>query len=350
MDPITHGLLGAAVVQATLKKRLPRGAAWIGAGGAMLPDIDVFIYSFSDPTVSWLFHRHFTHSLAFIPIGGLIAALPFLCLKRFKEYKPWVILAAIIGYAMHAPLDTLTTYGTQLFWPFSDSRVALDWIGIVDPIYTALLVIGVYLTARRTAGKNLMRPARIALLLTSLYLCFGGWQHHRGIQAQRQLAMMRGQQIDHGRIMPAPGWLVMWRSVYTAKSPEGEKMYVDGMRLNWLGAPRVLPGGSADQATFDDLPATAKANGETRRRFAILTWFADGLVAPVSGETNVYGDERITFEVESMTPMWGLKIDEATGDAQRWSPPAGRRNIGQALRTLTLGDSRYRTLEELKPR
>lgn len=347
MDPITHGLLGAAVVQATLKKRLPRGAAWIGAGGAMLPDIDVFIYSFSDPTVSWLYHRHFTHSLIFMPVGGLVTALVFFSFKRFRDHKPWVILAAMIGYALHAPLDMLTSYGTQLFWPFSDARVALDWIGIVDPIYTAMLVIGVYLTSRRTEGINLMRPARIALLLTSLYLCFGCWQHYRGIKAQQQLAAMRGQRIDHGRVMPAPGWLVMWRSVYTAQG----QLSVDGMRLSWFGPPRVLPGGSADQVTFDDLPATAKANGETRRRFAILTWFADGLVAPMVGEANAYGDERITFEVESLTPMWGLKIDEATGDAQRWSPPSNQgRNIGQALRTLTVGDSRYRTLEELKPR
>ena len=155
--------------------------------------------------------------------------------------------------------------------------------------------------------------------------------------------MMRGHQIDHGRVMPAPGWLVMWRSVYTANG----QLYVDGMRLNWVGAPRVLPGGSADLTTLDDLPATAKANAETRRRFAILNWFANGLIAPVEGEANAYGDERITFEVESLTPMWGLKIDEVTGDAQRWSPADSSRNLGRALRTLTFGDSRYRTLEEL---
>ncbi len=340
MDPITHGLLGAAVVQATLKTRMPRGAAWIGAAGAMLPDADVFIYSFSDPTVGWLFHRHFTHSIAFMPIGGLIAALPFLFLKRFKDAKPWVILAAIIGYAMHAPLDMLTSYGTQLFWPFANTRVALDWIGIVDPIYTVTLAIGIYLTMR--TGQP--RAARAVLLLTSLYLCFGGWQHHRGIQAQQQLATMRGQQIDHGRVMPAPGWLVMWRSVYTANG----QLYVDGMRLSWIGAPRVLPGGSADLTTFDDLPAVAKASAETRRRFAILNWFADGLIAPMAGEANAYGDERITFEVESLIPMWGLKINETTGDAQRWSPAESSRNLGRALHTLVLGDARYQTLEELQ--
>ncbi|MEP7340128.1 MAG: metal-dependent hydrolase [Acidobacteriota bacterium] len=340
MDTITHGFLGAAVAQAAFGKRLPRGAALIGAVGAMLPDADIFIYSFNDPTVGWLFHRHFTHALAFIPIGGLIAALPFLFLKRFKDYKPWVILAAIISYATHGALDMLTSYGTQLFRPFSDTRVALDWIGIVDPVYSLPLVVGVYLTAR--TGRS--RAARVALLVTTLYICFGGWQHHRGVDAQTQLAAMRGHQIGHFRVMPAPGWLVMWRSVYTANG----QLYADGLRLNWFGAPRVLEGGSADLTTFDDLPVVAQTNAETRRRFAIFHWFAEGLIAPVAAETSAYGDERITFEVESLTPMWGLKIDEATGEARGWNPTGPRRNIGRALRTLVVGDARYRTLEEIK--
>ena len=161
---------------------------------------------------------------------------------------------------------------------------------------------------------------------------------------QKQLAAMRGLWIEHSRVMPAPGWLVMWRSVYTANG----QLYVDGMRLRWFGAPRVLEGGSADLTTFDDLPAAAQTNAETRRRFASFHWFAGGLIAPVVGETNAYGDERITFEVESLTPLWGLKIDEATGEAQRWSPAESRRNLGRALRMLVVGDARYRTLEEIK--
>src|SRR5262245_40166851 len=140
MDTITHGFLGAAASQALLKRRLPRGAGLVGAIGGMLPDLDIFIRSSSDPTVGWFFHRNFTHSLIFIPLGGLIAALPFLCFQRFRNQKREVILAAIIGYATHALLDAFTSYGTQLFWPFSNYRVAWDWIGIVDPIYSLILL------------------------------------------------------------------------------------------------------------------------------------------------------------------------------------------------------------------
>ena len=340
MDSITQGVLGAAAAQAVLKKRLPQ-AGLIGAVGGMVPDLDVFIHSFSDPTVGWLFHRHFTHSLFFIPFGGFLAALPFLFMPRFRDHKREVILAAIIGYATHAPLDMFTSYGTQMFWPFSNYRVKLDWMAIVDPLYTIPLAIGVFLTMKTLR----MRPVRIALLLTSLYICFGGWQHHRGVGVQQQLAESRGHRIDQSRVMPAPGWLLMWRSVYVS----GGRMYTDGIQSNWFGQPRVLPGASADVTTVEDLPVNAQANAETRRLFETFRWFADGLIAPVPGEMDAYGDMRITGEVESLSALWGLKFNAATGEATRWSPSITQgRDVVRTLRGLVLGDERYRPLEELK--
>jgi inner membrane protein len=333
MDSITQGVLGAAAAQAVLKRRLPQGVGWIGALGGLLADADVFIQSSSDPTVGWLFHRHFTHSLFFIPIGGLIAALPFLWLKRFRHDRTAVIWAAIIGYATHAPLDWLTSYGTQLLWPFSNQRFALDWIGIIDPIYTVLLAIGLYLTARTTQPRFVRR----AFLLATLYLCFGGWQHYRAWGVQQDIAARRGHQIAHARVMPAPGSLLMWRSVYTFDG----QMSVDGIRVPWFGGAQVAQGGVADVVTFSDLPATAQANAETKRRFEIFQWFADGLIAPIADAPQAYGDMRITAEVESLIPLWGVQIDE-TGTALRWTPPPGqRREIGRALHTLFFSSPQY---------
>ncbi len=341
MDTITQGLLGAAASQALMNKRLPRGAGLIGAVGGIIPDLDIFIASTTDPTVSWLFHRHFTHSLIFIPIGGIIAALPFLFLKRYTDQKREVILASIIGYATHGPLDAFTSYGTQLLWPFSNYRVAWDWIGIIDPIYTIILAIGVYLSSR----TKLMKPARIALLISSLYICFGGWQHHRAVEAQYQLATMRGHQMQHSRLMPAPGWLLYWRSVYI----DNGRLYADGISTPWFRTQLVFEGDSADRTTLEDLPVQAQANRETQRRFNIFNWFADGLIAPIGDDENAIGDMRITGAVEAMNPLWGLRIDPESGTAQRWIPPAAtRRDVLQALRSLTIGDSRYKPLSQIQ--
>ena len=43
----------------------------------MAPDLDVLIRSSEDPLLSLHFHRHFTHSLFFVPIGSLFCALIF---------------------------------------------------------------------------------------------------------------------------------------------------------------------------------------------------------------------------------------------------------------------------------
>jgi inner membrane protein len=304
----------------------------------MVADLDVFIRSSTDPTVSWVFHRHFTHSLIFIPIGGLLAALPFLFFKKFREDKAAVILASVIGYATHAPLDLLTSYGTQLFWPFSNYRAALDWIGIIDPVYTIPLATGVYLTARSLNP----RPVRIALLLTTLYLCFGGWQHYRGVEFQKRLAASRGHQMQHSRVMPAPGWLLLWRSVYIAD----DRLYVDGFRLPWLLEPVVFEGGSAEVTTYEKLPASVQANSEARREFEILRWFSDGLMSPISEDLQTVGDQRFTAAVESLTPLWGLQFDPTTGAPRAWQPSSRqRRDFVGMLKTLVWGDPRYHQLK-----
>jgi inner membrane protein len=341
MDTITQGILGAAVAQAALSRRMPRGAGLVGAIGGMAADLDIFIYSMNDPTVGWTFHRHFTHSLIFIPIGGLIAALPFLWVKRLRDYRFEVILASIIGYSTHGLLDAFTSYGTQLLWPFSNLRVAWDWIGIVDPVYTITLLIGVIWTARTKRPK----AARIALLVSSLYICFGGWQHHRAVETQKELAEMRGHRIEYSRVMPAPGWLLFWRSVYISNG----RLYADGIGTHWFGSTLVLEGGWADQTTFDDLPANVQSNSEARRQFGIFNWFADGLIAPVEGGANAYGDMRITATVESLMPLWGLQFNPSTGTPHRWSPPPQqRRELGRTLRSLVFGDPHYKPLSELR--
>ena len=53
-----------------------------------------------------------------------------------------------MGYATHGLLDSCTSYGTQLFWPFSDERVAWDTMSIVDPLFTIPLLVFVIAAAR----------------------------------------------------------------------------------------------------------------------------------------------------------------------------------------------------------
>jgi len=78
VDPVSQAVVGAAAAQVFLTDRLGKQAFACGAVGGLLPDSDVLIRSTADPLLAVEMHRHFTHALALVPIGGLIAALPFL--------------------------------------------------------------------------------------------------------------------------------------------------------------------------------------------------------------------------------------------------------------------------------
>tara|TARA_B100000900_G_C20526950_1_gene694601 strand:- start:399 stop:644 length:246 start_codon:yes stop_codon:yes gene_type:complete len=72
MDPCTQSLLGATVASSFSKKHDYKKASFFGAIGGIVPDLDILINSSDDQLLFLEYHRHFTHSLLFIPFGGLI--------------------------------------------------------------------------------------------------------------------------------------------------------------------------------------------------------------------------------------------------------------------------------------
>ena len=73
--------------------RLGRRAWLYGCVGGLAPDLDVFIRSSADPLVALEYHRHFTHSLLFIPIGGTLVGLPWALRPRHRARAAAVIAA-----------------------------------------------------------------------------------------------------------------------------------------------------------------------------------------------------------------------------------------------------------------
>ena len=70
MDPITQGVVGAAASQLVSRRTEKIAAGVIGFLSGMAADLDVLISSSTDPLLFLEFHRHFTHSLIFIPLGA----------------------------------------------------------------------------------------------------------------------------------------------------------------------------------------------------------------------------------------------------------------------------------------
>jgi inner membrane protein len=347
MDTITQAVIGAAAGQAVGHRALGRKAALVGALAGWLPDADVLIRSATDPLLAIEQHRGFTHALAFIPVGAAIASLPFLATRAGRAQARPLYLAALAGWATHAPLDAFTSYGTQLLWPFSDQRVAWNAVSIVDPLFTLPLLLAVVLAWRWRQAL----PAVAGLAWAAAWLGLGTVQHARAASAQADLARARGHEPARGRVDPSIGNNVLWRSVYEADG----RVHADAIRVPWLGAPTLRTGASAPLATPAALAALPAADpAATARAVRTWAWFTDGWMtrADAPGGEVVLADQRYAADPAGLTPLWALTLRtrDAAAPVARSSPLQSERGLGRLWAEVTGRDDRHRPLGEVVAR
>lgn len=157
MDPITHGITGALLGKAYFSRRGERpgplrqtpGAAetrvaiFAATLGAVFSDVDVFREAISrDPLAIVKYHRGITHSFFGLPFFAVgLAALTRWVARRWKIPAPSLaILTAIYGLGIlsHILLDGMTSFGTRMWTPFSQRRVAWDLLFIIDLTLTSI--------------------------------------------------------------------------------------------------------------------------------------------------------------------------------------------------------------------
>jgi inner membrane protein len=308
VDPLTHALAGAAVAYGVAGQKAGRGVLLLGATAALLPDVDYLIRSAADPLLAIEHHRGFTHSLVMIPVGGAIAALPPL-LAGDRRKLLWYLAAAMAAWATHPLLDAATTYGTQLFWPFSRYRVGLDWISIIDPLFTLILLSGVI------AGLIRMRQATVVfLLVASLWLGLGAMQRERAVGAQRQLTALRGEARERGAVFPTVGNNVVWRSIYLS---EGQLM-IDRLRVPWFGEASYATGTIVPLELESELSPELRRSERIVRDFRRFRWFSDGWIARAPADPTVIGDARYSLRADLFDPIWGVRFDPDSDPPTEW--------------------------------
>ena len=342
MDPVTHALVGAATARVVLSRPLAQRAWLPGAAGALLPDADALIRSSADPLLYAEFHRHFTHALALIPVGGAVAALPWILTRRARRHWKAYLGAATAGYATHGVLDASTTYGTLLFWPFTDARIAWNLISIVDPLFTAIILAGVAAAAwRRRPG-----PAAVALAIALAYLGIGALQQSRAIEAQARVAGMRGHARDRGAVFPAFATNLVWRSLYL----HGATLYMDRIRVPWFAPAQWSAGYEMPLAAATDLPALPADEARMRRDFARFRWFASGWIARAPDASDLIGDARYSSRTDRFEPVWGIRLHPRRPIPVEWVDRSGQRRIdpGELWDELRGADPRYRLVEPVR--
>ncbi|MDX1666033.1 MAG: metal-dependent hydrolase, partial [Saprospiraceae bacterium] len=168
----------------------------------------------------------------------------------------WVIFT-------HPLLDACTTYGTQLFQPFSDWRVAVNTISVVDPLYTLpflICVIAASIASRQKRWRSIVNY--IGIGISSAYLLFTFYNKIRVDRIFEQ--SLDQQQISYKRFSSSPTILnnLLWQAV-----AESDTAFHIGFYSILDSVPRVQ--------SFTSVPKNHHLleGHEEDRSVRILTWF-----------------------------------------------------------------------------
>lgn len=209
MDSLTQIILGAAVGEAVLGKKVGNKAMLYGAIAGTIPDLDVFAALFTDTVTTLEIHRGFSHSILFSLIFAPLCGWLVSRYERYKDFKGWAWLF-FWGFVTHPLLDAFTTWGTQLFWPL-DTRLAFKSIFVIDPLYTIPFLIFLILTMfqEKTSRKRRLFN-NTGLIISSSYLVltlFLKWMAFSKFESALNDQNIVYKQID---TRPAPLTTILW--------------------------------------------------------------------------------------------------------------------------------------------
>jgi len=286
MDSLTQIVLGAAVGETVAGKKLGNRAMLWGAIGGTIPDLDVVLNGFLTPLQALEIHRGFSHSIVFAIIGGwvfgwlidkmyqskwhpAIAFISWFALPagvllfvsrifdnaKFEVWSTLILVGVLVAIAFllfrkyfrseivkpsiststwqwlmfwsiftHPLLDCFTTYGTQLFLPFSDYRVSFNAIAVADPFYTVPFLLCVIIASFFHRSKSIRRKlVWSGIGISSLYMIFCVF-NKQGVNNHFQQTLSDAD-IKYSRYMTSPSIFsnFLWTLV-----AEGEDGYYTG--------------------------------------------------------------------------------------------------------------------------
>ena len=212
MDSLTQIVLGAAVGEIALGKKVGRKAALYGAVLGTLPDLDVLWVK--NAVDSFTEHRSFSHSLLVLLVVSPLFAWVLqrwhpIGLNQQRISFRYFLVSVYLVLATHALLDWFTVYGTQLFWPLSKFPFGLGSIFIIDPLYTVpfLLLLLITIVSRKRA------PIILGFALSCSYLVWS--LVAQAIQSEHFQSGLQQQGIDTSQslTLPTPLNTLLWKNI-----------------------------------------------------------------------------------------------------------------------------------------
>ncbi len=290
MDFVTQLTLGAAVGQATMNRDLGNKAVLWGMLAGALPDLDVLANPLFDPVTQLTWHRGISHSILLTvilaPILGLIIARVHGRQITFEK----ATIFAFLALGTHVLIDLCTTYGTQLFAPFSNSLATFNTLFIIDPLYTLPLLIFLLLSLLPGETRAKLFRNAIGLTLSTAYIVVALLFKFSTLAAfEREIA---AQKIPVQRVMtaPTPFNTILWRCV--AETSDG---YFIGYRSLF---------DTHHEVRFWFVPRNEQLLTplEDQRAVTTLKWFSDGWYAVQADDQGLHFHDLRFGEFDTVDP------------------------------------------------
>ena len=181
----------------------------------MAGDLDILAYPWLNEVerISW--HRGISHSILVMVVAGFLFAKPLAGLHRergltTKRAGCFVFLA----WSTHVLIDVFTSYGTQIFEPFSSQRVALSNIFIVDFFFTLPMLVGlVWVCFYDPESDERRKVMWRAFGMSCLYISFSFVMK---LWASDQIKTNVAAEIPGGKVIavaPTPFNTLLWRGL-----------------------------------------------------------------------------------------------------------------------------------------
>lgn len=225
MDSLTQVVLGASVAEARMGKAVGYRAPLWGAVIGTIPDLDVLGNLWQSEFEAFVFHRSLSHSLLFCLLAS--PALGWLIHRIYKgkygSAKSWGWLA-FWCLTTHILLDCFTNWGTQVFYPFSEYRVAFNNIFVIDPLYTLPLMaclIAAICLPRTHRWRGFWNKLGLGLSSFYIVLTLTNKQVVEGVFAQE--LHRQGISVKQQSTYPTPFNNLLW---YVVAEEQGPNFYM----------------------------------------------------------------------------------------------------------------------------
>ncbi|HMF95590.1 MAG TPA: metal-dependent hydrolase [Vicinamibacterales bacterium] len=168
MDPLTHVVIGRAVVAAAREPHRNHAIGSAAILGALSPDIDGAI-----ALTGWdryvRAHQFGTHSLVGALAMAWVTAFVVGRSARAERFAA-LVCAAAAGALSHVALDLMSGARIAILWPFVDRRVSLPLVAMADPWVIGICIA--WLLLLWPARIPLRRASQVVIAATVVFLCF----------------------------------------------------------------------------------------------------------------------------------------------------------------------------------